>query len=138
MFLFRAAYSPLSLFVSFSLFFNSWFYSVISFNFPLFLSKLLGYRCYVRLDILRQLESKKRTSTSMKSCDLRLGFSLTWKQQLSKIKLVEEKKEKDWVRLMLTLTKAFFLSYKTKIVSNFLTMHQILILTMDLNSLQNK
>ncbi len=68
-----------------------------------------GYRCYVRLDILRQLESKKRTSTSMKSCDLWLGFSSTWKQQLSKIKLVEEKKEKDWVRLMLTSTKAFFL-----------------------------
>ncbi len=96
-----------------------------------------GYRCYVRLDILRQLESKKRTSTSMKSCDVWLGFSSTWKQQLSKIKLVKEKKEKDWVRLMLTPTKAFFLSFflsfKTKIASNFLTMHQILILTMDLN-----
>jgi hypothetical protein len=49
-----------------------------------------GYRCYVRLDILRQLESKKRTSTSMKSCDVRLGFSSTWKQQLLKIKLVED------------------------------------------------
>ncbi len=38
---------------------------------------------------------------------------------------------------MLTLTKAFFLyfflSFKAKIASNFLTMHQILILTMDLN-----
>ena len=38
---------------------------------------------------------KKSCATTFKSCDLRLGFSSTWKQQLSKIKLVEEKKEKD-------------------------------------------
>ncbi len=37
------------------------------------------------------------TSTKVntfKSCDLRLGFSSTWEQQLSKIKLVEEEKKK--------------------------------------------
>ena len=54
-----------------------------------------GSRCYVRLDFLRQFKLKKSCSTTFKSCDLRLGFSSTWEQQLSKIKLVEEKKEKD-------------------------------------------
>ncbi len=90
-----------------------------------------GSRCYVRLDFVRQFKSKKSCLTTFKSCDVRLGFSLTWKQQLSNIKLVELNEENNYVRLMLILTKAFFLSFflsfKTKIVSNFLTMHQILI-----------
>ena len=38
---------------------------------------------------------RKELRRPFKSCDLRLGFSSTWEQQLSKIKLVEEKKEKD-------------------------------------------
>ncbi len=58
-------------------------------------SDLMGSRCYIQLDILQQLELKKRTLTTFKSCDLRLGFSSTWKQQLSNIKLVKEIKEKD-------------------------------------------
>jgi hypothetical protein len=51
-----------------------------------------GSRCYVRLDNLRQLESKKRNSTSMKSCDVWLGLSSMWKEQLSSMELVEVKK----------------------------------------------
>jgi hypothetical protein len=49
----------------------------------------------LRSTVLRQFKSKKSSSTTFNSCDLRLGFSLTWEQQLSKIKLVEEKKKKD-------------------------------------------
>ncbi len=70
-----------------------------------------GSRCYIRLDFVRQFKLKKSCLTTFKSCDVRLGFSLTWKQQLSNIKLVKLNQENNYVRLMLILTKAFFLSF---------------------------
>jgi hypothetical protein len=78
---------------------------------PSFLGIFQGSRCYVRLDFVRQFKLKKSCSTTFKSCDVRLGFSLTWKQQLSNIKLVELNQENNYVRLMLISTKAFFLSF---------------------------
>ncbi len=68
-------------------------------------------RCYVRLDFVRQFKSKKSCLTTFKSCDVWLGFSSTWKQQLSNIKLVELNQENNYVRFMLISTKAFFLSF---------------------------
>ncbi len=75
------------------------------------MNQFFGCRCYVRLDFVRQFKSKKSCSTTFKSCDVRLGFSSTWKQQLSNIKLVELNQENNYVQLMLILTKAFFLSF---------------------------
>ena len=49
------------------------------------------------------IQIEEKLFDTFKSCDLRLGFSSTWEQQLSKIKLVEEKKKKI-DRLMLTST----------------------------------
>ncbi len=41
------------------------------------------------VEFVRQLKSKKSCLTTLKSWDVRLGLSSTWKQQLSNIKLVE-------------------------------------------------
>ncbi len=68
-------------------------------------------RCYVQLDFVRQFKSKKSCSTTFKSCDVRLGFSSMWKQQLSNIKFVKLNQENNYVRLMLISTKACFLSF---------------------------
>ncbi len=42
------------------------------------------------------IQIEEKLFDTFKSCDLRLGFSSTWEQQLSKIKLVEEKKKIDF------------------------------------------
>jgi hypothetical protein len=58
--------------------------------------------------LFRQFKSKKSCLTTFKSCDVRLRFSSTWKQQLSNIKLVELNQENNYVRLMFCSTNSYF------------------------------